>query len=80
MTDTAHRILIVDHDPVACQSLSMVLRDRGYDVATALNASEALDALERAQRPAAAAPVPPRPFDLVISELILPGMKARELL
>lgn len=72
------RILIVDHDPVACESLSVVLRGRGNDVSTALDGAEALDLLARAER--STGTQPPKPFSLVISDLNLPGTKAHDLL
>lgn len=64
------RVLIVDADPIAAESLSEALRGHGYETATALNADEALAALADAQRPLADRA--PRPFGLVITDLNLP--------
>jgi len=75
---TTPRLLIVDADPIACESLREVLRDHGYDTATALNADEALTTLADAERSIAGRP--PRTFGLVITDLNLPGVDGTELL
>lgn len=61
-------ILIVDDEPSMRMSLSESLQNRGYDVQTAGDGTEALDALEK-QR-----------FAVVISDIRMPGTSGMELL
>ena len=72
------RLLVVDNDPIACETLRETLRGHNYDTATALNAQEALAALADAQQPEAARPA--RPFSIVLTDLNLPGTDGTELL
>jgi len=44
------RILIVANDPIVCDSLSNVLRGLGYSTATAISATEAMDAIREAEQ------------------------------
>lgn len=48
---SAHRILLVDDDPDIRETLSEFLSDEGYDVASAGNGREALQALRGAPPP-----------------------------
>ncbi len=75
---TPPRVLIVDADPIAGESLSEVLRGRGYETATARSADEALAALADAQQSHPDRPA--RPFGLVLTDLNLPGAAGVELL
>lgn len=61
MTDTRHRLLLVDDDPAIRELLSDFLAREGFDLDTAGNASEA-DASLQARSP-----------DLIILDLMLPG-------
>lgn len=72
MTDAPARILIVDDDPIVAESLAEFLSAEGYAAATAASAAEALGALAKAEREAFAVGLPPRPFDLVISDISMP--------
>lgn len=74
------RILIVDDDPIIADSLAEFLAAEGYDPATAFNAGEALEALAQAERDVPAPNQRPRPFNLVICDVSLPGMNGLELL
>jgi two-component system, OmpR family, response regulator MprA len=56
------RILVVEDDPALAATLDRVLTAEGYDVEAAGDGTEAL---RRAQR---------RPFDLVILDVLLPGL------
>ena len=69
MTDTAPRILVVDDEPEMRQMIADYLRDiENYSVADAKNGIEALSKLEK------------QPFDLVLSDINMPGMKGFDLL
>jgi len=61
-------ILLVDDDPAALSMLDRWLSDDGYKVVTAMDGREALDAFRDSDP------------DLVISDLIMPGMNGMELL
>ncbi len=62
------RILVVDDEPRISNSLEMILSERNYDVTKASSGKEAIDLINRDE------------FDLVIADLILPGMTGLELL
>jgi CheY-like chemotaxis protein len=63
----AGKILVVDDEAIIRQMLQVELEDK-YDVVTAVNSYEALKILEK------------QGFDLVISDINMPGMKGYELL
>ena len=65
------RALIVDDDPVVCESLAAVLGSHGYDAVAVSDAPRALDALADAQRHDVRNPA--RPFGVVLTDLTLPG-------
>ena len=67
------RILIVDDDPIVCDSLAEFLRREGHEAATAYNAPEGLEALAEAERDG-------RPFALAICDVSMPGMDGMALL
>jgi DNA-binding NtrC family response regulator len=81
MSSAPSRILIVDDDPVVAESLAEFVRAEGHQSATALNAAEALALLAEAER-AGPAPsgTPAQPFNIVITDVSLPGMSGLELL
>jgi DNA-binding NtrC family response regulator len=62
------RILVVDDEPRISSSLEMILLERGYDATKASSGKEAIDFISREE------------FDLVVADLILPGMTGLELL
>jgi two-component system cell cycle sensor histidine kinase/response regulator CckA len=64
----AARILVVDDESAILDMLARVLRSRGYEVETAPNAAGALEILKVADR-----------FDLLLSDVIMPGMCGPEL-
>lgn len=76
---TRARVLVVDDDPIAAESLADHLGEEGYGATTALGGEEALRALEAADRPASAGE-PARPFAVVICDLSMPGIGGIELL
>jgi DNA-binding NtrC family response regulator len=61
-------ILVIDDDPAVCQSLEEILAAEGYDVSTAADGESGL---VRAKE---------HPFDLVLSDLALPGLGGTEIL
>ena len=65
---TNGRILVVDDDPSLRRVLQVQLEQEGYEVATAASAQQTLSVLQL------------RPFDLVITDLKMPGMSGLELL
>jgi len=60
-TTTAARILVVDDEPGTRDNLRIHLTRQGYQVVTAINGKAAAQALSQA------------PFDLVITDLVMPG-------
>jgi CheY-like chemotaxis protein len=61
------RVLVVDDEMVIAEAVAAVLRDEGYDVATAANGQEGL------ARAAAAKP------DLVLVDMMMPVMDGEEM-
>ncbi len=68
-SDPKLRILMVDDEINMLESMGDILRDEGYFVATASSGKEALSTLDRDSN-----------FDLVITDLKMPGMTGLELL
>src|SRR5438874_1674197 len=62
------RVLIVDDEPIQVRSIGRALRARGYDVESASNGREA------------AAKLTPDAFDVVLSDIAMPGMDGIQLL
>ena len=62
------RVLVVDDDKAVRAALGVNLRKAGYEVTLCRSAQEALAALEE------------RPFDLVLTDVAMPGMSGLELL
>lgn len=63
-----YRLLLVDDEPNVLKALQRVFRQENYFVATAANASEALEMMQR------------EPFQIVISDYQMPGMDGAEFL
>jgi DNA-binding NtrC family response regulator len=61
------RVLIVDDEPGVRESLRMVLKD-GYETTAAASGKEALDVLQAS------------PFDVVLLDIVMPGMDGLQLL
>ena len=61
---TGGRALVVDDDPDVRRTLTTLLTRRGFEVVTAADGEEAATRFEEAP--------PDRPFDLVLTELVLP--------
>jgi CheY-like chemotaxis protein len=61
------RILVVDDEPLVCESVCMLLTYEGHDVQTAASGEEALLRHSQAE------------FDVVITDFSMPGMKGDEL-
>jgi CheY-like chemotaxis protein len=69
MTDSAYRptVLVVDDEVVIAETLAKILHQNGYAVITAFDGEEAIQAALL------------RPPELVISDIMLPGMNGIEL-
>ncbi len=63
----AQRILVVDDEPIVCESVKMMLMYDGHSVETAKGATEALTKFT------------PDKFDLVITDYCMPVMKGDQL-
>ncbi len=59
-------VLVVDDEPHICDGIEMILCRAGYRVTTALSGEEAIAAAGR------------EPFDLVLLDMMLPGMDGLE--
>jgi DNA-binding NtrC family response regulator len=68
MTEPQHSLLIVDDEAVARQNLAHAFRKEGYQVATCADGVAALAELGR------------RPFDLLLTDLRMPGIDGMALL
>ena len=66
MSDTSAHILVVDDEPSITEFVSYNLKKEGYDVAVAATGDEALALAKR------------EPFDLVVLDVMLPGMDGYE--
>jgi two-component system response regulator HydG len=62
------RILVVDDEPTQAMLASEILRPEGHAVETALSGAEAIERLSS------------QPFDVVVADLMMPGMDGFELL
>jgi CheY-like chemotaxis protein len=61
------RVLVVDDEPLVCDAVRMLLVIDGYEVETAADGNQALAKLDAA------------PFDLIILDFEMPGMKGDQL-
>ena len=61
------RILVVDDEPFACQSVQMLLEDDGYLIEEATSGSEALARFE------------PGKFDMIFTDYCMPEMRGDQL-
>ncbi len=66
--DVAASVLVVDDDPVSLMMLAHVTRRAGYDVSEATSVATALELLEA------------QPFDLIISDYVMPEATGLDLL
>src|SRR5512139_1243749 len=62
------RILVVDDEMIVCESCKRILEEEGYEVEAALSGKEALEKMKA------------HPFDIVITDLKMPGIDGMELL
>lgn len=73
MKASVERILLVDDEDVFLASIRRHLRREGFDLAVARNGREASRVIEARAREG-------RPFDLIITDVIMPEMGGMELL
>ena len=66
--NTPERIMVVDDEKGICQNVEKILSKNNYEVICALSAAEALERLKTES------------FDLMISDIVMPGMNGLELL
>lgn len=64
---TIMKILMVDDEPLVCESMRMMLEIDGHEMDEAYSGSEALNKLQA------------REFDLVFTDFFMPGMKGDQL-
>lgn len=64
----AERLLIIEDEDTLCESLKRVFLREGYEVEIAFSAESALDILQA------------RTFDLIITDIVLPGISGIQLL
>ncbi len=69
MAQENSRLLVVDDDLMNRKTLTLYLQKEGYIVDTAENGQQALDRLRAASRPHG-----PQVFDLILLDLVMPGM------
>lgn len=62
------RVLVIDDEAMVCALISMILEDAGYEVSTASSAEDALMLIIEGAE-----------FDLIISDLNMPGINGIEL-
>jgi DNA-binding NtrC family response regulator len=62
------RILVVDDEMIVCESCKRILEEEGYEVETALGGMEAFEKMKE------------NPFDIVITDLKMPGIDGMEVL
>jgi DNA-binding NtrC family response regulator len=62
------RILVVDDEMIVCESCKRILEEEGYEVETALSGKEAFEKMKG------------DPFDVVITDLKMPGIDGMEVL
>jgi len=62
------RILVVDDEMIVCESCKRILEEEGYEVEIALSGKEAFEKMRAA------------PFDIVITDLKMPGVDGMEVL
>jgi DNA-binding NtrC family response regulator len=67
-TGSRHRLLLVDDEPNVAAALARLLRKEPYALTMAASGAEALETMAR------------QPFDLIIADYDMPGMKGTELL
>ncbi|MCD6385051.1 response regulator [Candidatus Sumerlaeota bacterium] len=65
---TEKRVLVVDDEPVVCQSVKRILEHRGFEVHPTMSGKEALSRLEST------------PYDIVLLDLRMPDMDGYEML
>ena len=62
------RILVIDDEPIVCESLKRILDEEGYEAESALSGKEAFEKMKG------------HPFDIVITDLKMPGIDGMEVL
>jgi DNA-binding NtrC family response regulator len=62
------RVLVIDDEMIVCESCKRILEEEGYEVETALSGKEAFDKMKAS------------PFDIVITDLKMPGIDGMEIL
>jgi CheY-like chemotaxis protein len=62
-----HRILVVDDEPLVCESVAMLLAHDGHEVEMASSGEEALNKQSSGE------------FDVVITDFLMPNMKGDQL-
>jgi DNA-binding NtrC family response regulator len=74
------RVLVVDDDPIVAESLVDFLSHEGHEVASCAGGAEALEALAQAEAASRDPAKKVRPYNVVVSDVAMPGMTGLELL
>ncbi len=80
MNEQRPRILIVDDDPFVAETLADLLMGEGYDAVSAIDGESALQAIDDAKSGHGESNHIPRPFQVLITDISLPGMDGLELI
>lgn len=62
------RVLVIDDEEIVCESIKRILEEEGYEIESALNGQEAFKKMDE------------NPFDIVITDLKMPGIDGMEVL
>lgn len=62
MSDSIHKIMIIDDDPFMIRAIELCLKKKGYEICTAKTAEDALEIIKE------------QDFDFFLVDLVLPGM------
>lgn len=71
--------MIVDDDPMVAESLCAFVRSLGYEAEVCFDAESAMVVLGEAASPSAGATTKPRPFNVLLTDVSLPGVDGLEL-
>ena len=81
MAEQSHRVLVVDDDVIVAESIAQYLVEVGYDASFATSGEKALELLQDAEQVGhGKAAASPRPFEVLIADMAMPGMNGLDLI